>query len=58
MGKNTGFFEYSMDFLAIMERLLLYMSCICGSYGYLWIFMGMNGYLWVCMEIHRYIGCV
>ena len=40
MGKNTGFFEYSMDFLAIMERLLLYMSCIWGSYGYLWIFMG------------------
>ena len=58
MVKYMGLFEYSMDFLAIMECLLLYMSCIWGSYGYLWIFMGMNGYLWVCMEIYRYIGCV
>ena len=55
MGKNTGFFEYSMDFLAIMECLWLYMSYVWGSYGYLWVFMGKYGYIWVhrvCMGIY------
>ena len=42
-GKYMGLFEYSMDFLAIMECLWLYMSYIWGSYGYLWVFMGMYG---------------
>ena len=55
MGKYMGLFEYSMDFLAIMECLWLYMSYVWGSYGYLWVFMGMYGYLWVFMGKFGYI---
>ena len=60
MGKYMGLFEYSMDFLTIMECLWLYMSygVHMGTYGFLWVCMGIYGFLWVSMDIYGYIGCV